>query len=48
MSDLIGTIQRRFLFCNPDMGIALQPGRLEHQLSIIAEMAKLDRLRLIK
>lgn len=34
--------------CNPDMGIALQPGRLEHQVSILAEMAKLDRSRLIK
>lgn len=36
------------LFCNPDIDIALQPGRLEHQTTIIADMAKLDRSRLIK
>jgi len=36
------------IFCNPDIDVALQPGRLEHQATIIAEMAKLDRSRLIK
>lgn len=36
------------IFCNPDRGIATQPGRLSHQATIIAEAANLDRARLIR
>jgi streptomycin 6-kinase len=36
------------IFCNPDMEIATQPGRLTQQLNVIAEAAKLERLRLLK
>lgn len=36
------------IFCNPDMNIATKPGRLEQQATIIAEVAGLERSRLIK
>lgn len=36
------------IFCNPNKEIALKPGRLEHQATLIAEMAGLERSRLLK
>ena len=36
------------IFCNPDLEIATQPGRLVKQLNIISETANLNRLRLLK
>ena len=36
------------LFCNPDKDIALKQGRLQHQVTIVAKEARLDRMRLLK
>jgi streptomycin 6-kinase len=36
------------IFCNPDPDVALAPGRLARQASIVAEAAKLERTRLLK
>jgi streptomycin 6-kinase len=36
------------IFCNPDWDVATSPGRLEHQATIIAEIAGLERARFIK
>lgn len=36
------------IFCNPDKDIATKPGRLEHQATIVAEAAGLDRTRLLQ
>ena len=36
------------LFCNPDMEMATQPGRLTRQVDIVSKAAKLNRNRLLK
>lgn len=36
------------LFCNPDFDIATKPGRLERQVTIVAEASGLERIRLMK
>lgn len=36
------------LFCNPDKETALKNGRLQHQATVVAEEAGLDRTRLLK
>ena len=36
------------IFCNPDKEIATKPGRLEQQVTLVSEMAGLDRKRLIQ
>ncbi len=36
------------IFCNPDMEVATIPVRLEHQATLIAALAGLDRIRLLK
>ena len=36
------------IFCNPDLKIAVGPGRLARQASVVAEAASLDRTRLLK
>lgn len=36
------------IFCNPDKQVAMRPGRFAHQATIIAEIAGLERARLIK
>ena len=36
------------IFCNPDMEVATIPGRLEHQATLVAKLAGLDRVRLLK
>lgn len=35
-------------FCNPDLEVATAPGRLTHRLTVVAEAASLDRMRLLK
>ena len=36
------------IFCNPNIEVATTPGRLEHQATLVAELAGLDRVRLLK
>lgn len=36
------------IFCNPDKEIATRPGRLEHQATLVSEIAGLDRQRLMQ
>jgi streptomycin 6-kinase len=36
------------IFCNPDAAVALAPGRLARQTSIVADAAGLDRTRLLQ
>ncbi|WP_316822020.1 aminoglycoside phosphotransferase family protein [Pedobacter gandavensis] len=36
------------LFCNPDSGMAIQPGRLSRQLNVVAAAANLDPKRLLQ
>ena len=36
------------IFCNPDVVVATAPGRLEQQVTLVAELAGLDRVRLVK
>ena len=36
------------IFCNPDAAVALAPGRLARQASVVAEAAQLDRTRLLQ
>lgn len=36
------------IFCNPDFAVATATGRLHRQVGIVAEAAKLDRVRLLK
>jgi streptomycin 6-kinase len=36
------------IFCNPDFEVAAKPGRFERQTRIIADVAKVDRLRLMQ
>lgn len=36
------------IFCNPDVEIAIQPGRLVRQVKIVATLANLERKRLLK
>jgi len=36
------------IFCNPDAGVALLPGRLARQAHVVAEAAGLDRRRLLQ
>jgi streptomycin 6-kinase len=36
------------IFCNPDLKVAIAPGRLARQLTVVAEAADLDRTRLLK
>lgn len=36
------------IFCNPDIEVATQPGRLAHQVNVVATAAKLERKRLLK
>jgi streptomycin 6-kinase len=36
------------IFCNPDLKTAVTPGRLARQASVVAEVAGLDRMRLLK
>ena len=36
------------IFCNPDLALALAPGRLERQLGVVAEAANLERERLLR
>jgi len=36
------------IFCNPDMEVAIQPGRLARQVNIVAAAANLERKRLLK
>ena len=36
------------IFCNPNIEVATTPGRLEHQVTLVAELAGLDRIRLLK
>lgn len=36
------------IFCNPDVSVALAPGRLARQAQIVAEAADLDRSRLLR
>jgi streptomycin 6-kinase len=36
------------LFCNPEAAIALEPGRLPRQAHVVAEVAGLERQRLLK
>lgn len=36
------------IFCNPNIEVATAPGRLEHQVTLIAKLAGLERARLLK
>ena len=36
------------IFCNPTHAIAMAPGRLERQLRVVANAARLDELRLLR
>ena len=36
------------IFCNPDLAVAIAPGRLERQLDVVAEAAGLERERLLR
>lgn len=36
------------IFCNPDLALAVAPGRLERQLGVVAEAAGLERERLLR
>lgn len=36
------------IFCNPDRETAISPQRLSRQVSVVAEAAGLDRVRLLK
>ena len=36
------------IFCNPDLALAVAPGRLERQLDVVAEAAGLERERLLR
>jgi streptomycin 6-kinase len=36
------------LFCNPDIAVATAPGRLARQASVVADVAGLDRRRLLR
>ena len=36
------------IFCNPDQDVALKPGRLMHQVAVVAESAELEPHRLLQ